>query len=459
MFRIEPRDREELPDVIRFVDLATSGAWGFTASRGIFAARAPGRLDVMGGIADYSGSLVLPMPIREACVAGVQKRADGLITIAGLGEDREHRFQIPAAKVHELTSEEYRGKWHSYIAGVFTILAAAKNVDFSSGATVLVSSDVPIGKGVSSSAAIEVSTMAAVCAAFEIDIEPRELAILCQRVENTIVGAACGVMDQMASHCGKDGALLSMLCQPAEVNDPVTIPTELDVWGVDSGVRHAVSGSDYSSVRAAAFMGYKMLANAAGSTWNGYLANLLVEEYELKFLDLLPESVSGAEFLKRFPDHGDHATAIDAEKSYSVRASAEFGIYENDRVKKFTDLLEGAIDNESATKLGELMYDTHEGYRRCGLTEQGTELLVGLARERAASGIYGARITGGGSGGTVAILASSEAGDTVKEIASEYTARTGREPRVFHGSGPGCDEYGIVRLVPQLACSKRRMRV
>ncbi len=464
MFEIVPRERDELADVRGFAGLIATGAGPFSAESDIFIARAPGRLDVMGGIADYSGSLVLPMPIAEACVAGVQRATDGLIRVLSLDGERKHSFEIAADRIGELWNSEHRGKWYSYIAGVFTILADAKGFDFSGGARALVRSDVPIGKGISSSASLEVSVMNAVCAAFKIDIEPRELAILCQRAENTIVGAACGVMDQMASNCGVEASLLSLSCQPAEIGEPLKIPDGLDVWGIDSGVRHSVSGSDYSSVRAAAFMGYRMLANAIGTSvnWNGYLANVAVEEYESTFGEVLPESMGGREFLERFGGHDDGVTTIDPVKAYAIRAAAEHAIYENARVREFAGLLRELEASQPATyqrrfqtdadqrgfRLGELMFASHESYRHCGLTEEGTELLATLAAERLPKGIYGARITGGGSGGTVAILGDSTAGDAVEEIAFEYQRQTGRNPKIFHGSSPGCYQYGIARLVP-----------
>ena len=79
------------------------------------------------------------------------------------------------------------------------------------------------------------------------------------QVENFVVGAPCGVMDQMASSLGDEGALMAMSCQPAEVEPEVPIPPHLKFWGLDSGVRHSIGGADYSSVRAGAFMGFKMM--------------------------------------------------------------------------------------------------------------------------------------------------------------------------------------------------------
>jgi L-arabinokinase len=95
---------------------------------------------------------------------------------------------------------------------------------------------VPEGKGVSSSAALEVATMSAVAAAFDIEIGPREIALLCQRVENLVVGAPCGVMDQMTSACGEANQLLSLVCQPAELLARSSCPTN---WRVGIRFRYA----------------------------------------------------------------------------------------------------------------------------------------------------------------------------------------------------------------------------
>merc|ERR1712034_111754 len=93
-------------------------------------------------------------------------------------------------------------------------------------------------------------------------IAPRDLGLLAQKVENYVVGAPCGVMDQMASLLGRKDKLLALLCQPAEVLGFVKIPGSVAVWGVDSGIRHAVSGADYGSVRVGAKMGFAMMERA-----------------------------------------------------------------------------------------------------------------------------------------------------------------------------------------------------
>src|SRR5207253_11275374 len=112
-------------------------------------------------------------------------------------------------------------------------------------------------KGCSSSAALQVAVMQAIAAAYKIDMAASEIAFLCQKVENLIAGAPCGVMDQMTAACGEADRLLELLCHPGELQGSIRLPEELGVWGIDSGIRHCVGGADYRTVRTAAFMGYR----------------------------------------------------------------------------------------------------------------------------------------------------------------------------------------------------------
>ena len=150
--------------------------------------------------------------------------------------------------------------------------------------SVLVESSVPMGKGVASSAAVGVAVMAALAAALDLQLPPERAAALVQRAENMVrppgvpvagrpvtrgpadglllrlqvAGAPCGIMDQMASMLGRRGSLLALLCRPATVLGFEPLPQQVELWGLDSGVRHSVGGSDYGTVRAAAFMGLKI---------------------------------------------------------------------------------------------------------------------------------------------------------------------------------------------------------
>ncbi|HJQ31431.1 MAG TPA: hypothetical protein VJ866_04615 [Pyrinomonadaceae bacterium] len=446
----------------------------------LFVARAPGRLDVMGGIADYSGSLVLELPTAEATLVALQRdEGERRLRVYTLSDDAgaEPLFEMALADFerdgrpvsYEEAAAYFRQDparhWAAYVAGVFLVLMRERGARFDAGARMLVSSRVPAGKGVSSSAALEVAAMSAVAAAFGLDIEARELAMLCQRVENSVVGAPCGVMDQMTSACGEEGRLLALLCQPAELRGTIALPPDLSVWGLDSGVRHSVGGGDYGSVRVGAFMGYRIIAELAGlratprgetvsiedERWGGYLANLSPSEFEQRFAARLPETIKGEDFLARYGGTTDAVTRVEPGRTYGVRVAASHAVYEHFRVRAFAELLGG--DEETSGRrcelLGELMFQSHASYSACGLGSEGTDRLVELVREAGPSrGLYGAKITGGGSGGTVAVLGSRGADAGVMEVARRYAEETGHAPYVFAGSSPGGASFGHIVLRP-----------
>ncbi|MBW3623349.1 MAG: GHMP kinase [Armatimonadetes bacterium] len=434
-------------------------------------ARAPGRLDVMGGIADYSGSVVLEMPLGEAAYALLQPRSDGRVRIRSVPPERES-VEIqdysttvealgaggnPASpeQVASLFTRSPEDRWAAYLAGCWTILAGARpDADLSGGADLLLFSEVPAGAGVSSSAAIEVATMRALAAAHGIEMDGLELARLCQRVENVIVGAPCGIMDQVTSALGREGELLALKCQPHEVLGYHRIPPGYAVTGLDSGVKHSVGGSNYTKARVAAFMGHRILTQSCQSDpLNGYLANLTPDLYWNGPEDEIPTTLQGAKFLEEYGNTIDTVTCVDPEETYHVRSCTEHPIMENDRVSHFITHLEEvrklvqrdsrrAIRAERLMQLaGSLMYESHASYsENCNLGSEETDFIVEEVRKRGPErGLYGAKITGGGSGGTVAILmrADEEAETALEEVRTAYKAAYGSQPRRFVGSSPG----------------------
>jgi L-arabinokinase len=283
--------------------------------------------------------------------------------------------------------------------------------------------------------------MQAVAHAFDVQITLRDLALLCQKAENLVAGAPCGVMDQMTCVFGEEDALLALLCQPAELQSPVAVPLDISFWGIDSGERHTVGGADYTSVRAAAFMGQRIIA-AQVDVPGGYLANLSPQVFERTLRPTLPVEMSGAEFLDRYAGTADTVTRIERGRTYRVRQAAAHPIYENHRVTAFRELL-AASGEQSRKRLGELMYESHASYGACGLGSRGTDLLVDLVREEGpAAGLFGARITGGGSGGTVAVVGRRDAGPAIERIVEQYHRATGYRPHVFSGSSPGVASFG-----------------
>ena len=363
-----------------------------------------------------------------------------------------------------LFAREADQRWAAYVAGAFVVLGRERGLLPSVGADVLVSSAVPEGKGVSSSAAVEVAAMQAIAAAYGWPLSPVDLALSCQRVENLVAGAACGVMDQMTAACGEADRLLALLCQPAELQEPVPLPDGIAIWGIDSGVRHAVSGSDYTSVRVGAFMGYRILADLAGlpasraggeprvhvedARWLGHLANVSPSEWE-SFAARVPEHLAGAEFLARYGGTTDAVTRVEPERRYAVRVPAAHPVHEHFRVTRFAEFLRSLPPAAALPLLGQLMDLSHASYSACGLGSEATDRLAERVRSAgAARGLYGAKITGGGSGGTVAVLGEPRGLEAVQEIAAAHARETGRRTHVFTGSSPGAAAFGHLRVRP-----------
>ena len=394
----------------------------------VFVARAPGRLDVMGGIADYSGSRVAELPIGQAALCAAQADPSGQLTIRSLNIGRTVRVATGDEKNTE--------RWAVYLAGCVALLKAEGLLAADAGVRLLLTSDVPLGAGVSSSAAIEVATMRAVAAAFDIALDGLTLARLCQRVENEWVGAPCGIMDQVTSACGEEGKLLLLRCQPHTIEGYTQIPDGWTVFGVDSCVKHSVGGTGYTGVRCAAFMGAKLL----GLSSTDYLCNLTPESYKALGI-ALPEKLSGAEFLASHGPTWDPVTRVDPEQTYPILAATEHPIYENQRVEVFLK----ALDAGDFALAGQQMLAAHASYSRCGLGTRETDLLVELAMDQ--SGVAGAKITGGGSGGTVCILCPAEREEAIAEsVAESYEKHTGNTPRLIQGTSPGALATPVSRL-------------
>ncbi|XP_015971773.1 L-arabinokinase [Arachis duranensis] len=483
----------------------------------IYVTRAPGRLDVMGGIADYSGSLVLQMPIKEACHVALQRlhpskhklwkhaaarqndrgEATAVLQIVSYGSELGYRsptFDMDLSdfmedgklmsyeRARKYFAQDPSQKWAAYVAGAILVLMTEMGVRFNDSITMLISSAVPEGKGVSSSASVEVASMSAIAAAHGLNIDPRDLAILCQKVENHIVGAPCGVMDQMTSACGEANKLLAMICQPAEIVGLVEIPNHIRVWGIDSGIRHSIGGADYGSVRIGTFMGLKMIKSKASDELsdmqtNGvnndeveqddlellkqeasldYLCNLPPHRFEALYAKQIPNSIIGQSFLDTYKNHNDPVTTIDDKRTYGVRFPTMHPIYENFRVKTFKSLLTSTASTDQLTALGELLYQCHYSYSACGLGSDATDRLVHLVQEvqhSAASKaedttLCGAKITGGGSGGTVCVIGRNclKSGEQIIEIQQRYKKQTGYLPFIFEGSSPGSGKFGYLKI-------------
>jgi L-arabinokinase len=407
----------------------------FEPSGPICVARAPGRFDVLGGIADYSGSLVLGLPTESAALVAAQVTADGRATaVSG-----SRRSSLALAELAELPLEALARRfsgaegWAAYVLGPVALLFR-ENGARPAGLRVLVSSSVPEGKGLGSSAAVAVATLRAVAAAVGRNEPVERLVLMAQRAEHVVAGAPCGVMDQMTAARGEAGSLLAILCRPAEILGSLRLPAPLTVWGIDSGVAHAVAGDGYRRVRCAAFMGKKLLG------LDGYLAAADPSAVDAA---ALPEKMPGREFLELHGGVDDPFSLVEADVSYPVRDATLHPVDEHLRVRLFADLVARPVTDERARLLGELMYRSNASYGRCGIGTPRTDAIVTAVRDAGwEQGLAGARVSGGGGGGTVVVLGRGDAEPVDARIAEKLGAG------YVGGSSPGAEAFGVRIVLP-----------
>ena len=335
-------------------------------------ARAPGRVNLIGDHTDYNEGFVLPVAIDLQCTVRARARDDELVRVqsVGLGSSVELSDGDPRTVEPE---------WARYVAGVVQTLAERGRRPV--GIDAVVSSTVPVGAGLSSSAALEVSVAFALCDAAAFELTPLEIALACQEAERSALGIPSGIMDQLASVSGRAGCALLIDCRSYEV-EPIPLPEELALVVVHSGVARALAGSAYAERRVA--------------------CERVAESLGLRALrDATPEQVAGD-------------------------PRARHVVSENARVLEAAEAL--AVGNVAA--LGPLLNESHRSLRDD--FEVSTPELDALAAALVDAGAIGARLTGAGFGGCVVGLASRDDADRIVETAAgRYWVETGHQPRAF----------------------------
>jgi len=374
---------------------------------------APGRLDFLGGVADYSGSLVLEMSLRLTTRVTLSEQPGKEFVFVSVQEGR--------CVVAKGTPPAAVPKWVRYPYGCFLLFCGAQRWTPRTGLKFSIHSRVPASMGVSSSAALEVATMRALESLSGKKFTGTGLARLAQRAENEIVGAPCGLMDQLTSAYGVRGALLPILCRPDRLGEPVRLPPGVIAVGWPSGVKHAVSDSPYATARTGAFMGKKLIERATGRRL-AHATELTPAEVRALSRTALPAKISGRTFLARVGGVDDPLSKIEPAKTYDVRAAVSFPVEENFRAESAVALLRGvtkASREATLRMLGDLLYQSHAGYSSIGLGCPETDAMVAAVRKLGpARGFYGARVSGGGSGGTVVVLLKRSALPKLRRLAA-----------------------------------------
>ena len=464
-----PREIIQFESFLKKPNSDPTGFAGFFNSGEILVTRVPARLDVMGGISDYSGSNVCESVLGRGMVIALQPRTDRTLRIRSMQAHRrclpvETRIPLDYFEMGEgfVSYEHVRAlcranpisSWAAYIGGSIFTLLREESIHLPFGFSLLLLSGVPMNVGIGSSASTEIATLYCLQSYLGLGISESRLAQLGQLAENLVVGAPCGIMDQITVTSGRQGKLTHILCRPGSIMGEINIPSGTAFVGINSMVKHSVAGAEYGDVRIGAFMGKRIINQIRAKNGENpiqYLTELAVDSFEKDYRHGLPETIVGSEFLAEYKSHDDPITEIQPDAVYRVLGPASHPVHENQRVLTFMDHLKAAASGKNKDALiaaGECMFGSHDSYRdNCLLSVPEVDFIVDAVRTRGPqNGLYGAKITGGGSGGTVAIFGSKEAlAREIPAIAREYKRLTGLDADIFDGTSPGAIEFGSFR--------------
>jgi galactokinase len=351
--------------------------------------RAPGRVNLIGEHTDYNDGFVLPMAIQhETRVAGAG-RPDRRVRIYSVNLDREAEFDL------DYPGPPKRAIWVDYVEGVAQALL--KRAPGLLGADLAVQSSLPIGGGLSSSAALEMSVGRALLGLSGLELDPVSLALSGQESEHKYVGINSGIMDQFVAVLGKSGHALLIDCRNLKGE---LVPLSLSDNAVvvcDTKVKHELGTSEYNARRSECEQGVALLRKAIPGIQA--LRDVSVVEFE-RHRELLPEP---------------------------VRKRCRHVVGENERTLQATL----ALASGDVAEMGRLMYASHESLRR-DYEVSCRELDVLVDSASSVPGVWGARMTGGGFGGCTVNLVRRDALRDFNEIVSEqYQKATGLAPTIF----------------------------
>ncbi|MEU5773774.1 galactokinase [Streptomyces venezuelae] len=352
---------------------------------------APGRVNLIGEYTDFNEGFVMPLALPHTAVAAVARRTDGVLRLHSADIDAP----VAELRVDDLKplSKYGQGGWAAYPAGVVWALRDAGH-EVSGGADIHLSSTVPTGAGLSSSAALEVVTALALNDLYGLGLDRPRLAVLAQRAENAFVGVPCGVMDQMASACATEGHALHLDCRDLAIRQ---VPFDLAAHGlrllvVDTRVKHELGDGAYAERRAGCEEGARILGVS-------HLRDVAYDELPAALAKLTDEKI------RRYVRHI---------------------VSDNHRVERVISLL----DSGDVRAAGPVLTEGHASLRddlRISCPE--LDLVVTSAN---AAGALGARMTGGGFGGSAVVLVESADEDTVtKSVLEAFSAAGFTAPRVF----------------------------
>lgn len=351
--------------------------------------RAPGRVNLIGEHTDYNGGFVLPMAIEYETIAAASARDDRKIRVRSVALDEAGEIDLNAPE------KKMRGSWLDFVEGVARVLER-ENVKLR-GADLLIASNVPTGAGLSSSAALEISVGLALTEISAAPVDKVRLALAGQTAEHEFVGAKVGIMDQFISAMGLANHALLIDCRSLRAEQVPFAPKDAAIVICDSRVKHKLAASEYNTRRAE--------CETAGEILREFLPDI----EQLRDVSITD-----------FERYAEHLPEI-------IRKRCRHVITENERTLNAA----AALRKNDYAEFGRLMFLSHASLRDdYEVSCRELDLLVKIAESCA--GVLGARMTGGGFGGsTVNLVQRENLDETIEKISFEYERQIRIKPSIY----------------------------
>lgn len=381
---------------------------------------APGRVNLVGEHTDYNDGFVLPIAIDRGLALAFAPRSDDQLRVhsADIPQTRDLRLGQLRHRVSVAPDQRgQRSSWFGYVAGVaWAMLGAGMPIR---GADVALAGDLPMGAGLSSSAALEIGIARTLAAVAELEWDPKTAALLAQRAEREFAGVACGIMDQLVVASARENCALFIDCRSLDTRD-VQLPESVAVVIFDSGIRRDLVSSAYNDRRAAC-------ERAVDAIRVLHPEVVALRDADGSMLEAAKSSMAAEDYLR--------ARHVLAENPRPAALSA-------------------ALESGDLTSAGRVMVESHESLRDLFQVSTGElDALVEAATSQ--PGCYGARLTGAGFGGCVVAIADASAVEKlIAGVSEQYRTRCGRETRaivcrasagtrLISGADSGNQELGV----------------
>lgn len=458
-----------MTDVRSFVqDIPKKLGGVFSPQRPIYIAQVPGRLDIIGGICAACGGTVVQSPLAQGVMIAIQWRSDQRILMRNLNLNKERILTIEYRLDEVLRAAGERDwlslqslfsapekRWSGHVLGAIGQLCARNLLQKGwPGFNVAISSSLPAGAGLGSSAALQAGLILTLREALKLPFDASETAQIAAAIETEVMQQPGHPADYSAILHGQKDKLMIVDCEANRPPRFLDLPNGLQWVTLDSGIRKSAEWQKQREFQAALHMGSSLLhelIQTGTPVSDGEVEKTGVsrQAWQSHFKKRIPYRKTGEEYLSRphFPIPA--GVAIDPQKKYMPRSAVEYLIEENERARAFADHFE-EIPPESAEQTwieaGALLFASHDHYSKmsalvCDEADWLVEHARALGTER---GIYGARAMPGGMGSSIVILAAVNANDTLQNLVSQYKDRFGRPASLLRGSAGGILQSGVV---------------